>query len=609
MNTQDNNDEYIINPKTNRRVKKDCTFGRQLLQRQSQMNSDEYILNPRTDRYVKKNCPIGQDILRQLSQPEQEIPGLVELLRKIDELSALVEKYADFDEIPGVVEAWRKIVLDDVDYDYEISDFGRLRKHVQKKIMKQQIQKTGYATCQLSKNGVTKTCSPHRLVALMFLPNPENKPCVNHINHKRHVNLLLNLNWMTHGENKRHASTNPERKLTGRKIVLYAEDRITPIRSYDSIRLAARLLNIFEHSIKNVLRGNAECTKDKYYFGYADPKLVVTDKELEQFEDMEEMSIPNYLISRDGRVYSQKSKLIMQGHVDAGYTYVTLNGIKYPVHRLVALKFIPNPDNKPNVNHIDGNGDEIGTLDNNMTNLEWATRAENAQHAVDTGLNPSGIPVDRYDFDGVLIAHYKNGVDACRALKLKLNCTSQIMKCCKKYVQYAYGHIWRFPDDTSEIVPIPIKDRRFMRIKGVLQFLPDGTFVERHKSIANACRALKLKRAASSNISSCCLKRHVLAYGFGWRYPDNMHDITDQVVASMFKLAQEAYEGAENTDRDLLRDLFTRIVKYKPSFHELCADTIVTTQLYNILILNRQYDASSFELITIVGDALEAFFQ
>jgi hypothetical protein len=604
MNTQDN-DEYIINPKTNLRVKKDCTFGRQLLQRQSQMNSEDYILNPKTNRYVKKNCPIGRDILRQLSQPEQEIPGLTELLRKIDELSVLVEKYADFDEIPGVVETWRKIILDNVEYDYEMSDFGRLRKQIPKKIIKQQLRRTGYVTCQLSKNGVTKSYSSHRLVALVFLPNPENKPCVNHINHKRHVNLLINLNWMTQPENMRHASTNPERKLTGRKIVLYAEDRITPVRSYDSIRLAARLLNIFEHSIKDVLRGNAECTtKDKYYFGYADPKLVMTDKELEQFEDMEEMLIPNYLISRDGRVYSQKSKLIMQGQVDGGYTYLTLNGTKYPVHRLVAQKFIPNPDNKPNVNHIDGTGDENGTLDNNMKNLEWATRAENAQHAVDTGLNPSGVPVDRHDLDGVLIAHYKNGVDACRALKLELNCTSQIMKCCKKYVRHAYGHIWRFPDDTTEIIPIPMKDRHSTRKRVVLQFLPDGTFVDMYKSLADAGRALKIKSVG--NISSCCLKRLAHAYGFGWRYSDDIEDITDQVVASMFKLAQEAYEGTVNTERDLLKDLFTRIVKNKPSLDELCVDTVVTIQLYNILILNRQYDASSFELITVVGDALEA---
>lgn len=53
------------------------------------------------------------------------------------------------------------------------------------------------------------------------------------------------------------------------------------------------------------------------------------------------------------------------------------------VHRLVALTFIPNPYNKLEVNHIDGN-----KLNNDVTNLEWVTHQENVIHAVKTGLNP-----------------------------------------------------------------------------------------------------------------------------------------------------------------------------------------------------------------------------
>lgn len=64
-----------------------------------------------------------------------------------------------------------------------------------------------------------------------------------------------------------------------------------------------------------------------------------------------------------------------------GYLYARTSNKNYQIHRLVASAFIDNPENKPCVNHKDGN-----RYNNKMNNLEWVTYIENAQHAIKNGL-------------------------------------------------------------------------------------------------------------------------------------------------------------------------------------------------------------------------------
>jgi len=95
-----------------------------------------------------------------------------------------------------------------------------------------------------------------------------------------------------------------------------------------------------------------------------------------------------YQISNLGNVKSfiKRKPIILKPSIHFKYKVVHLfieskNRKAFSLHGLTATAFIPNPDNKPEVNHIDG----IKTH-NWVWNLEWATRAENTQHAIDTGL-------------------------------------------------------------------------------------------------------------------------------------------------------------------------------------------------------------------------------
>lgn len=90
----------------------------------------------------------------------------------------------------------------------------------------------------------------------------------------------------------------------------------------------------------------------------------------------------NFMISNLGNIRNIKTGTDrkLTNH-KTGYLMITIDRSTYRVHALVAKAFIPNPDNKPIVNHKDGD-----KKNNVVTNLEWVTYAENVQHAFDTEL-------------------------------------------------------------------------------------------------------------------------------------------------------------------------------------------------------------------------------
>lgn len=93
-----------------------------------------------------------------------------------------------------------------------------------------------------------------------------------------------------------------------------------------------------------------------------------------------------FMVFEDGRIFKLLDPPVSSG----GYKFVRIGEKSLPLHRVIASVFIPNPKNKPEVNHIDGN-----KTNNAAQNLEWVTRKENAKHAGEHGLCGKNLGRDK----------------------------------------------------------------------------------------------------------------------------------------------------------------------------------------------------------------------
>jgi hypothetical protein len=94
---------------------------------------------------------------------------------------------------------------------YTITNTGDILNIKNGKLIKQVVDRDGYLYCSLRKNKKNKNHFIHRLIATHFIPNPHNKPCINHINFIRSDNRIENIEWVTHKENSQHSGINHQK--------------------------------------------------------------------------------------------------------------------------------------------------------------------------------------------------------------------------------------------------------------------------------------------------------------------------------------------------------------------------------------------------------------
>lgn len=289
-----------------------------------------------------------------------------------------------------------------------------------------------------------KTLYVHVLVATVFCQNddPVDKNQVNHINHNRHDNRAVNLEWISRADNNKHAHQKEGRKSTKQPILRYNLDENGDIiqdsvKEYDCVNSARAE---FGSHVSGCLRGQYK-TAYGYFWVYKNPrphKVPISELDMSIFKPVKDHT--TFLVSNDGRVYNTSRQSFLTPRLTGSYLSVVLDNVNFCIHVLVLNHFSDEPP-KEVVNHKDGN-----KMNNHIDNLEHSTQTQNIQHAYDSGLKQRK-PVLQFDLDGNFIKEYKSATEA--AEQLGKTIISGIGLACKDdlFTKQSGGFLWRYKND------------------------------------------------------------------------------------------------------------------------------------------------------------------
>lgn len=179
-------------------------------------------------------------------------------------------------------EVWKDI--EGFEGQYQISNFGRVRsmdRYVRNgrgymikacgKILKTHSTHCGYEQVKLGKNRTHR--SVHRLVAIAFIPNPNNLPCVNHKDEDKMNNIYTNLEWCNHRYNVLYGTCQERlRKYKNQPVFMIDKDSGEILNKYDSMKIAMEKTGVHKVTISQVCRGERK-TGGGYLWKYAEKSI------------------------------------------------------------------------------------------------------------------------------------------------------------------------------------------------------------------------------------------------------------------------------------------------------------------------------------------------
>ncbi len=212
-----------------------------------------------------------------------------------------------------------------------------------------------------------------------------------------------------------------------------------------------------------------------------------------------------YAATKKGKIYSYRKKDYLKPYLNGKYYQIVLSKnkdrITHRVNILVAQAYIPNPDNLPIVNHIDGD-----THNNRRSNLEWVSHARSIEHARETGLNKGYTrKVCQINDNGDVIRVF----DSVKEASESVVGGSAISHACKGKRLKVKGYYWKYESDENWKMPV---SKRFKRVQRTDAKTGEITIFETSNDAAASCGC------SPPSIRNACNGVIDVLYGYRWKY-------------------------------------------------------------------------------------------